>query len=367
VTSRLMQPLPTDRAADSAFWSEVYREATKRQFHGAAVRSLQLLSSQVQAGKVVPDLSFLSELLTDTRPVIRYLGLELIAVADPHVNFAASERALSIAVEMAHLGQGPQALIIGGNIELCRAAEQMIQMQTGSQSTIANSARAAFQSLRDQRPIEMMVVVDRVHDMNMFEMLQRLRNSGSLPIAVLADGLRSHEQDFVSKSAGFYASSLTRDPDQMKLVIDQLANKLDVRPMTSDDRTRFAALAGNFLTKITADRNTYSFYPVAEWHSQLIDLPAAVTSQSQTQLLSGLGTKDSQRKLVMMASSTGQSAEARNSAASAFEKSVRQFAIQLSDPDIKDAYERYNQYGPNDPAIAKAMGHILDVIEAQSK
>jgi CheY-like chemotaxis protein len=267
---------------------------------------------------------------------------------------------------MTQLSQGPQALIIGANNELCMAAEQMIQLHTGSKSMVVTSARGAFQSVTKQNPIELIMVVDRVHDMSLFELLQRLRNSGSLPIAVLVERLYQHEQDFIQKGAGFYTSTLSRDPDQMKQVIDQLTRTLDVRPMTSDDRIRFTSLAASFLTKISADRNTYAFYPVSEWHEQMVSLPAVVRPQAQSQLLSGLGSKESQRKLTAMASTSGVSEQDRFAAARSFETSVRQFGMLLSDQEIKGTYELYNRLGPNDPAIAKAMGYILDIIEARA-
>ncbi len=366
ITSQLIQPLPSERSEEAAFWVEVFKQASDRQMHGAAIRSLQMLHSQVRSGKFLAPLDFLSQLLLDGRPVVRYLALEIIATADPRADYSASERALAVAVEMTQMSQGPQALVIGGNNELCMAADQLIQLHTGTKSVVVTSARGAFKNLVQQHPIELIVVVDRVHDLTLFEMLQRLRGSGSLPIAVLVDRLQPHEEDLVNKGAGFYAANLSRDPDHLKLVIEQLTQTLDVRPMTSDDRIRFSALAGKFLTKIAADRNNYAFYPVTEWHEQMVSITSVVQPSARAQLLSGLGTQDSQQKLVLLACSTGLPEKDRFQAARSFETSVRQFGIQLSDQEIKNSYERYNDLGPNDPAIAKAMGYVLDIIEAQT-
>ncbi len=53
-------------------------------------------------------------------------------------------------------------------------------------------------------------------------------------------------------------------------------------------------------------------------------------------------------------------------AVKAFARSVRKFGMNLHRENVKQAYELYNEYGPKDPITAKAMGLVLDVIEAQA-
>lgn len=365
-SSQLIQPLSVERVSEAAFWVDIFRQASDRQMHGAAMRCLQALNTHVQSGKMLAPLDFLGELLSDGRPVIRYLALEIINSADPHADYAASERALAVALEMTQLSQGPQVLIVGGNNELCMAAQQMVELHTGSKAVAATSARGAFQQLVQQNPIELIMVVDRVHDMSLYEMLQRLRNSGSLPIAVMVDRLHQAERDLILKGSGFQVSNLSRDPDDMKRALDELTQMLDIRPLTSDDRVRFSVLARNFLTKIAADRNTYFFYPLAQWHEQFVSVAPLLGPQSQSHVLSGLASRESQYRLSQLAAANSLAEQERLDAARAFAASVRQFGLQLGDQEIKNCYALYNQLGPNDPAVAKAMGYVLDIIEAQS-
>ena len=366
VQQHLAYSIPASRSVQADFWINVFRKADTWQMHGAAVRSLQLMTQYIQAGTLAAPLDFLSQSLSDARPVIRYMAFQAIATADPQTNFAGSSQALATAMEMAQLALGPMALIVGGNTELCMSADQMIQQYSSTESIIVHSGRAAFIELAKQNPIELILVVDRVHDLRLYELLVRLRNSGSLPIAVLVDGLSQSESSLAANSPGMLASVLSRDPQHMKTVVDQMLRGLDVKPMAAEDRAALAVSASSFLTKVSGDRNTYAFYPVDEWFQQLSRIRNSLGSSAQAKILSGLGTRDSQQQLVAMASTVGLSEADVKTAASCFNRSVKQFGLLLSDAGVKQCYASYNQLGPNNPAIATALGHILDVIEAQS-
>ena len=141
---------------------------------------------------------------------------------------------------------------------------------------------------------------------------------------------------------------------------------LDVKPMTIEDRTNLTAAAGQFLTKISSDRALYGFYPVEQWNQQLISTRKTMAPAAQAKILSTLGNKDSQVQLTLMAATVGAPEQDRITAAKSFEKSVRQFGLQLNDQQIKNTYEQYNQLGPTDPVSAKVLGYILDILEAQA-
>jgi hypothetical protein len=366
LAQKLIQPLSPELAADSAWWTEVFRQSTKLQMHGAAVRSLQLLDQAVRANPSAIPLDFLSQLLKDQRPIVRYLALSTIAAADPRQNFAGSSQALTTALEMTALSQGPQALIIGANLELCLAADQILQQHTRTASVNVTSAREAYLALAKTNPIEMILVVDRVHDASLFEMLQRLRNANSLPITVMLDNLSAQEERLINQSAGMHLAVLSRDPDHLRLVLDDILAALDVHPMTEEERAEYSAIAGTFLTRIAADRATYAFYPVGDWQQEIIRNKSLVSIDTQAQMLSGLSSSESQLKLAKLAAAHGAAERDRIAAAKNFSRSAKQFGVLLSDAESKSIYELYNRLGPTDPAIATALGYILDVVEAQA-
>lgn len=364
--SWLMRSIPQDRSNESGFWIEAFQQCSKMQMHGGSVRALQLMTARIQSGKILAPLDFLSQLLADKRPVIRFLALQAIMAADPRSDYAGSAQAISTAVEMTQLSQGPEALVVGANSELCMSADEIIQQHTSTKSVIAHSAREALVALAKPNPVELILVVDRVHDISFYELIQRLRNASSLPIAVLVDNLSQSESNLISRSSGIHTSTLSRDPEHMRIVLEKSMQTLDVKPMSIEDRTSLAASAGQFLTNIASDRSLYGFYPVEQWNQQLISTRRTMAPSAQAKILSALGDKDSQVQLTLMAANVGATEQDRVVAAKSFEKSVKQFGLQLNDQQIKSTYEQYNQLGPNDPTTAKVLGYILDIVEAQA-
>ena len=361
--------LPADQMLEADYWIGVFRQAGQWEMHGAALRSVQLFAQQLRAGQSEPPMEFLGELLRDPRRVIRYTALQTIAALDPHFSYAEAEQALATAIEMSRLGRGPLSLVIGARIDLCMAADGLLRQQTGGESVVATSGREALRALSLTHPAEMVLVVDRVHDMSLFELLQRLRNTqggGSVPVAVLTDELYPYESRYIAQTPGMDASLLSREPEHLKLVIDRLLAALDTSPMTADDRLQFASVGAEFLSRIATDRERYAFYPLQDWQAALIQTQPSQAVAAETQVVAALGTGDSQRRLTLLAAALEIGEPQRWAAVSAFEKSARSYGIRLSDQQVLETYELYNRLGPDDLAIAKALGSILDVIEART-
>ncbi len=358
-----------DRMPEAGYWEQVFAQAGVWQMHGAAVRSLQMMGQAVNAGQLVAPMDFLSRLLSDPRPMIRYTALETVASIGPTQPYWGMEKAIETAWEMTQLAGGPHALVIGLQAELRQAAQQQLQLQTGADVTAVNSARAALLALHEGKPIELVVIVDRVVDQSIFELLQRLRQanrSQSLPIAVLTDQLYPHERQLIDDTAGVISSVLSRNAEQMERVVRMLLDSLDTSPMTAADRGNFAGVGGKFLATIAGDRERYGFYPVADWHDRLVNTMGGMTPSSRISLLAGLGSTESQRKLAMMTASGNLDEQERLEAAKAFGRSVRQFGMILSREDVAQSYDLYNQLGPTDPVAVKSIGLILDVMEAHA-
>ena len=352
---------------EAAFWIRVFDRASELQLHGAAVRSVQMLAQHAPGNYLIP-LDFLTRLLGDSRPVIRYLALEQIAKLDPQQSFGGAEKSLEVAVEMARLTSGPHALVIGRSAELRQAAQQQLEQQVGAQVTTADSARSGLLALDGLQPIEMVLVVDRMSDQSVFELLQRLRTaerSRALPIAVLTDELYQHERRLIGQMPGVVSAQLSRGPQQMQQVIDRLMGQLDTQPFSSEDRNRFAEIGGEFLSKIASDRDLYAFYPLNDWRSELGGIGRSMPIASRLALLAALGTADSQMQLVALASSSSLTAAERLRAAHEFTASVDRFGMNLGREEVLRVYDVYNALGANDPATAASLGAVLDAIEAR--
>lgn len=361
--------LNRQEAHDASFWIRVFDRASELQMHGAAVRSIQKLALEAPGHYLIP-LDFLTRLLGDSRPVIRYLALQQIAELDPQQSFGGAEKALEVAVEMARLNSGPHVLVVGRSADLRQAAQQQLEQQVAAQVTTAESARSALLALDGLQPIEMVLIVDRMSDQSVFELLQRLRTakrSRALPIAVLTDELYQHERRLIGQLSGVVSAQLSRGPQQMQQVIDKLMEQLDTQPFSSEDRNRFAQIGGEFLSKIASDRDQYAFYPLNDWRSELGGIGRNMSIASRMALLAALGSADSQMQLVALASSSSLTAAERLQAAQEFSASVDRFGMNLGRDGVLKVYDVYNALGPNDPATAASLGMVLDAIEARTR
>ena len=367
--SFLLADLAPEVTRDLGWWQQVFARCQELQLHGAAIRSLQLMADGIDAGDFDASISFLTKLLKDPTPAIRYSALESLAKLDPKVSYYGNEWAMETAVEMTRLQNGPHALVIGLQSELRQAAQQQINLQTGSDVTIVNSGAAALKVLDEAIPVELIFIVDRVADQSISQLVQRLRNTErgrSLPIAILTEQLYSYEREVIDDIPGVVTSLLTRNPEQMQRVMEMLSGSLDTTLLAPTDRANFSALASRFLSHISSNRQHYAFYPLGSWHSAILEGSSQVPEITQIGMLSGLGTAESQWKLANMTLQSNLAEAKRLEAVRAFAKSVRQFGMNIHRENVIQAYKSYNEVGPKDPVAAKAMGLVLDVIEAQA-
>jgi CheY-like chemotaxis protein len=365
--SDLLADVPPELVKDSVWWQQVYAQCNEWQLHGGSIRVVQSMSESMVSGQLDSSLAFVSQLLKDPRPIVRFSALELLDRLDPKSSYAGAERALETAVEMTRLQGGPQVLVIGLQSEMRQAAKQQLGVLTGADATIVNSGVAALKVLDEAIPTELIMIVDRVADMGVGQLLQRIRKSHrgrSLPIALLTDELRPQDYEEVRNTGGIVTSVLTRDPKQMERVLKMLEAQLDAAPMTTADRASFAESGNRFLGRIAADRKLYAFYPLGRWQSALMD--SDQLHASQVSLLSGIGTSDSQRKLAWLTAELELTEAQRMEAARAFARSIKQFGIALKREDVVQAYDLYNEVGPKDPVAEKTLGKVLDMIEAHA-
>jgi hypothetical protein len=269
---------------------------------------------------------------------------------------------------MTGLAAGPKTLVIGASLELCLAAEPLIVQQTSGQVVIVNSGREALRALSQTQPAEMVAIVDRVRDMSLYELMQRVGKTtggGSIPIAVLTDQIFPYELRYIESTSGIHAATLTRNAQQMEQIFQKMISSLDTGLMTSEDRGQLSQVAQQFLTTIVSDQSANAFYPLADWHAAILSAQASQPLAVRAQGLSAMGTVDSQWRLVQLAGAAQLNQEDRLTVASAFEKSIRQFGNLLDKQQVQSLYDLYNRLGPNDPAIAKALGYMLDIIEGR--
>ncbi|GIW98237.1 MAG: hypothetical protein KatS3mg111_1570 [Pirellulaceae bacterium] len=367
LNSHLLTELTVDQVPSDDFLISVFHAATDKQFHGAALRAVQQLGSHGTATSAT--VGFLSDLLNDPRPVIRYSALEALDRLDPQRPFAGTDQAMATAVEMARLTTGPHVLVVGLSPDLRQTAMQQLTSVAGAEVTTANTMKSALLALDQERPAELILVVDRVPDDSVLQLLQRLRRAQrghALPIGVLTDNLYPHERDWIDHASGIVSGLLTRQPENMRVLLNRLWSTMDITPLSSADRLRFAAVGERFLARIAHDRETYAIYPVEQWSATLASLAGQISAPSLVQIFVGVPTAQAQEELVELAARRSLDESTRLAAAHGFLQSLQRHGLLLPRHQVLRCYELYNRLGPDDPVAVRALGFILDVLEAHA-
>jgi CheY-like chemotaxis protein len=362
----LLDSFPQEELEDPDYWIGVFNLASEWEMHGAAVMAIQKMVDLKNLSEKSTSIDFLSRSLFDSRPAIRYAALEAIALIDPQDDYSGSERALTTALEMLKLGSGPQALIVGSNFEISKTAEALLSQQTNIESIVLTSGRETLLSLSASNPADLLVIVDRVQDLSLFELMQRIRNTqggGQIPIAVMIPELARHERQWIDKTPGVITGVLSRQDGEVGRQLQALMDSMEVLPLTNQQRSRYSEIAEQFITRIAEDRNTYAFYPFDQWRSFLVNLTSSASALAHSQVLSSLSSPEGQQRLVQLVAAAGVAESERHLALRGFERSVQKHGLLLNRQDIQLAYDLYNRLGPNDAGIAKVMGELLDLIE----
>lgn len=100
----------------------------------------------------------------------------------------------------------------------------------------------------------------------------------------------------------------------------------------------------------------------------LIENVSRVDMTSRTApLLAAIGSAHAQTTLVNLASQSSFPLEARRAAAEAFAAAVQKRGIMLTQPQIREQYERYNASETADAETQQVLGSLLDAIESRTK
>ncbi len=137
------------------------------------------------------------------------------------------------------------ALVIGGGSERRDTLSKQLG-EMGIRALHAGSAREALRSIQESEPIEMVFVVDRVLEMRLSELIQRLRSYpkiSRLPMSVLvdsrsdfADGLLATE-DFADITRGV----LTDKAENTAFIVNEMNSRSPFPRLETIDRVLLRA------------------------------------------------------------------------------------------------------------------------------
>lgn len=247
--------------------------------------------------------------------------------------------------EMRQLDGKPLVLLIGGSSSL-RSHTSTLLRQFSYRVYEVSSASQVFAAIRQGLPIESVVVVDSVREMNLGEMVQRIRANPSLsscPIAVLADSLSSGDHRILGEDKRVIVGSVPPAVSGLADILRRMKIVEQAPRVDSMSRMGWKQLADVYWTDMqtqqTAKNPSTPFAPWAE-------------------------TPEAQKHLVAIVLDKSRSLPEREQASQIFVQSVKQFGLQLSSETENAQYDEYNSRGPDETDLRVMLGRILDAIEA---
>jgi hypothetical protein len=300
---------------------------------------------------------------------LRMAAAEAIVRLHPGRPFAGSSYVPQTLAFFAATTGKRRALVISSNVQNSRELVGMmgaagLEMETAS--TGRDAVRLAIAS-----PDYEVVLIDSALGLSIIDpVVQQLRRdwrSADLRVGILA---RSEHFADAARLAARYPLTLSfarpRDEQAFRWQLAQLAALAPREFVGQAERQQQAVEAIGLLSQLSAaPGSVYDLRRVQD--SALAALYVPGLNLKAIAALGNLGSAESQRALVEMASRPTQSLEARQAAAEAFRLHTQKFGVLLSAAEIRGQYDRYNQSESLDKPTQRVLGEILDCIEASTQ
>ncbi len=240
----------------------------------------------------------------------------------------------------------------------------------GYELDTANSGREALLMAMRSTDFELVLVDTGLDRPTVDLFVQQLRHdfrTGLIPLGIMARAghleraRRLAEQDLLSD-----AFSRLHAEESVRAEVQRLLT-LSGRTMVSvAERQQQALRAIQWLVELSkAEPRVYDLGRLGKPLVQALDIPAL--SPHAAAVLATMGSAESQRALVDLASRPTQPLAIRKAALAAFQANTQKYGILLTIPEVYAQYDRYNQSRYLDRPTQEVLGLILDAIEAPSR
>jgi hypothetical protein len=135
-----------------------------------------------------------------------------------------------------------------------------------------------------------------------------------------------------------------------------------------DARLDQAGRALQHLVRLSETQQEHAFYDlfrVQQAAQSALGTPSLCVSAAR--VLGWLGSPESQRALITLASQPGRPLAQRQAAAEAFAQAVQRRGLLLTRDEILTQYDRYNRSAAQDAGTQQVLGAILEAIEKPSR
>jgi CheY-like chemotaxis protein len=201
------------------------------------------------------------------------------------------------------------------------------------------------------------------------EIVQRIRQdcrSSALPIGLVArDGFLPRAESMARWDRAVLAFPRPHDTAGIRWEAGQLAAAAPEAIVPPDARLAEASLALDLLAELSAKPALYDLRQIEA--AALKALLLGKFDAKAAAVLANIGTAESQRALVDLASRSSAPLESRRAALGAFRNNVKKAGTLLTAPEITRQYDRYNASSGESPDAQLVVAGILDVIELQAE
>ena len=338
----------------------------------ATAAALQLLgqigtADELLYGKSTPSVLAQASRSSDAR--VRMAAVDAIIALKPQKPFAGSSYVLDALQFAAATSGKPRAMLAGPSTERSRYIAGYLAALDYRVET-ATSGKQMLQELAKSSDYELVFIDAKTLHPTPDILIQQLRHdwrTASLPVCVLAAVDDFERAKHVVRNDPL-AEAFARPHDKGSTLwqIEQLEALAGSRRVPFAIRQQQASRALAHLAQLAAEQSDVFNISKAQ-ASALASLYAPGLGSKAAEVLSAIGTRQSQRALVDLAGRPLQPLGLRTAAVVEFRKSIERHGILLTTDDIRKQYDRYNQSENQNAATQKILGQILDCIEAPTK
>ncbi len=374
VARKFAQPLSPQfeqlaQSLDVASLGDVLGDAIQRDQIAAATAFAELLGER---GKVAALTSFdsrpapLAKALKHPDRRLRYAALEAVMKIAPRRSFAGASGVPRALWRFAAGAGTPQA--VAGSSVATRASDWAGQLRAlGYDATPAGSGREALETALRSPRLALVLVDSDIGRPRLREVLYQLRaaeTTARVPVAVLSSLPNlDRAQRLAREDPLLLAVARPHSQEAMETVVQRLS-ELGATMCSLEERTRQATDALQWIAQLQETGHPYDeFLRDSDVASRSLYVPELL--EPSLRVLAVLGTAESQRTLVNLASTASVPLESRQQAVGAFAKSVQRFGKLLTPTEISLQFDRYNASETESRDTQQVLGQLLDILEGK--
>ena len=302
---------------------------------------------------------------------LQFAALDAIAGLDPKMPYAGSSYVVDLAAFIGNT-QGQQKVLVGHYGSADSRTFEGIVSGTGAKVESVRNGLEFYKAATGSPDWKLLLLTDNMLRPRFNQVIQQLRadwRTRYLPIGVVV----SSEQNRLIVQRLAKSDPLIRIIDlnfNTQIVNSQLAlfeGLSSSWELTDSSRVIHAAVATQWLAKLSSNRERYGFYNLRKHEDSVYRmLYVAGRTRQATDIAAKLGTARAQRELVNYASQNGQDLDSRQAAVDAFSAAVKEHGVLLTTDEIRLQYSRYNSSATQTKEVQAIFGAMLDAIEKKS-